>query len=108
MDLEISVVQAQALLTGDNPPLLLDVREPAEYALACIEPSTLIPMGEIPARAFQELEEDAPILVLCHHGVRSVTVAAWLRQQGFERAQSIRGGIHAWSTTIDPTVRTYY
>ncbi len=107
MDLEISITEAHALLSGDNPPLLLDVRELAEYATARINPSTHIPMGEIPGRALLELEEDAPILVLCHHGMRSLSVAAWLRQQGFERAQSVRGGIHAWSTSIDPTIPCY-
>ena len=86
---------------------LLDVREPWEYELAAIPGSRLIPMGEIPGRALQELEEESPILVLCHHGMRSLSVAAWLRQQGFEKAQSIRGGIHAWSNFIDPTIRCY-
>ncbi len=107
MDLEINVAQAQVLLSGENPPLLLDVREPAEYAIARIDPSIHIPMEEIPSRALQELKEESPILVLCHHGMRSLSVAAWLRQQGFEKAQSIRGGIHAWSNLIDPTIRCY-
>ncbi|MGA7157129.1 MAG: rhodanese-like domain-containing protein [Acidobacteriaceae bacterium] len=107
MDLEITVSQAKALLSSENPPLLLDVREPWEYATAHIEPSTLIPMNDIPGRAHQELDEEAPILVLCHHGARSLSVANWLRQQGFEKAQSISGGINAWSSQIDPTVPRY-
>lgn len=107
MDLEITVDQLKALLTTEHPPLLLDVREPWEYQTAHIEPSTLIPMNEIPGRAHQELDEDAPILVLCHHGARSLSVAAWLRQQGFDKAQSVSGGIDAWSRTIDPTIPRY-
>ena len=107
MDLEITVEQAQQLLSNPNPPLLLDVREPLEYQLANIEGSTLIPMGEIPARAHQELDEDAPILVLCHHGARSLSVTAWLRNQGFDKAQSVAGGIDAWSRSIDPHVPRY-
>jgi rhodanese-related sulfurtransferase len=107
MDLEITVAQLQSHLAGPHPPLLLDVREPWEYATAHIEGSTLIPMNEIPARAHQELDEDSPILVLCHHGARSLSVAAWLRQQGFDKAQSVSGGIDAWSRTIDPTVPRY-
>ncbi len=107
MDLEISVAQLQTLLASPTPPLLLDVREAWEYDTARIEPSTLIPMNEIPARAFQQLDEEDPILVLCHHGARSLSVAAWLRNQGFDRAQSVSGGIDAWSRQIDPSVPRY-
>ena len=107
MDLEITVAQAQTLLASPDKPLLLDVREAWEYDTAHIEPSTLIPMNEIPARAFKELDEEDPILVLCHHGARSLSVAAWLRNQGFDKAQSISGGIDAWSRQIDPTVPRY-
>ena len=107
MDLEINADQLRTLLASTTPPLLLDVREPWEHATAHIPGSTLIPMNEIPARAHQELDEDAPILVLCHHGARSLSVATWLRQQGFDKAQSVSGGIDAWSCTIDPTVPRY-
>jgi rhodanese-related sulfurtransferase len=107
MDLEITVAQLQSLLASEHPPLLLDVREPWEYATAHIEPSTLLPMNEIPGRAHQELDDDANILVLCHHGSRSLSVAAWLRQQGFDKAQSVSGGIDAWSRTIDPSIPLY-
>jgi rhodanese-related sulfurtransferase len=107
MDLELTVAAAQSLLAAPNPPLLLDVREPWEHATAHIETSTLIPMNEVPARAFKELDEDQHILVLCHHGARSLSVAAWLRQQGFDKAQSIAGGIDAWSRQIDPHIPRY-
>jgi rhodanese-related sulfurtransferase len=107
MDLELTVAQAQSLLSSENPPLLLDVRESWEFDTAHISPSTLIPMNEIPTRAFKELDEDAHILVLCHHGARSLSVAVWLRNQGFEQAQSIAGGIDAWSRSIDPTIPRY-
>jgi len=107
MDLEITIPQAQQLLASPNPPLILDVREPWEHDTAHLPNATLIPMQEIPARAFNELDEDAPILVLCHHGARSLSVAAWLRNQGFSQAQSIAGGIDAWSRQIDPTVPRY-
>jgi rhodanese-related sulfurtransferase len=107
MDLELTVDQAKALLTTPNPPTLLDVREPWEYDHSHIENSLLIPMAEIPARAFNELDEDSPILVLCHHGARSLSVAVWLRNQGFHQAQSISGGIDAWSRQIDPAIPRY-
>ncbi len=107
MDLELTVSQAKALLSSEHPPLLLDVREQWEFNTAHLEGSTLIPMNDIPARAHQELDEESTILVLCHHGARSLSVAAWLRQQGFEKAQSITGGIDAWTREIDPTIPRY-
>jgi len=107
MDLEITSEQAHSLLTGPNPPLLLDVREAWEHDTAHIDGATLMPMPDVPARAFNELDEDEPILVLCHHGARSLSVAAWLRNQGFAQAQSIAGGIDAWSRQIDPNVPRY-
>jgi rhodanese-related sulfurtransferase len=107
MDLEVTVDQAKDLLAASPAPLLLDVREPWEFASAHIEGSTLIPMNEVPGRAHQELDEEQHILVLCHHGARSLSVAAWLRQQGFDKAQSIAGGINQWSRQIDPSVPLY-
>ncbi len=107
MDLEITVDQLKQQLASDNPPLLLDVREPWEFQTAHIQPSTLMPMNEVPGRAFQELDEDQPIAVLCHHGARSLSVASWLQQQGFTKAQSVAGGIDLWSRVIDPTIPRY-
>jgi len=107
MDLEITIDQLKQHLASPTPPLLLDVREQWEYDTAHIDGATLIPMAEIPARAFKELDEDSPILVLCHHGARSMSVAVWLRNQGFEQAQSVSGGIDAWSRNVDPTVPRY-
>ena len=66
-----------------------------------------IPMGDIPARFNQELDPEDHIVVVCHHGVRSMNVTAWLRQQGFEKVQSLRGGIDRWARQIDPTVPVY-
>ena len=107
MDHEISVDQLRDLLASPNPPLLLDVREQWEYDTAHINGAKLMPMGDIPGRAHQELDEEENILVLCHHGARSLNVTVWLRQQGFEKAQSVSGGIDAWSRAIDPTVPRY-
>lgn len=86
---------------------MLDVREPWEFATAHIEGSKHIPMGEVPARARQELQSEEHIIVICHHGVRSLKVTQWLRQQGFEQAQSLRGGIDEWSRSVDPKVPLY-
>jgi len=88
-------------------PVLLDVREPWEYQIAHIPGSTLMPMGDVPSRAHVELDPDAPIVVICHAGVRSMNVTHWLRENGFENAQSLRGGIDAWSREIDPKIPRY-
>jgi rhodanese-related sulfurtransferase len=114
MDFEISPSELKQILV-DQPnasaalsaPILLDVREPWEHDAARIEGSILMPMGDVPGRAHQELDPEAHIVAICHHGVRSLNVAVWLRNQGFENAQSLRGGINAWSAEIDPTVPRY-
>lgn len=94
------------MLAG-NKARLIDVREPWEFATAHIESSVLMPMGDVPARAHQELDPEERMLILCHHGVRSMSVTAWLREQGFEQAQSVRGGIDAWSAEVDPAMNRY-
>ena len=104
---EITAEAFSALRKQPNAPLLLDVREPWEYQTTRLPDSTLIPMGEIPSRAHTELDPDTPIVVLCHHGARSLSVTMWLRNQGFDHAQSLAGGIDAWSRTIDPTIPRY-
>ncbi len=74
-----------------DAPVLLDVREPWEFQAASLPGSLLMPMGDVTSRAHAELDPDAHIVVLCHHGQRSLSVAMWLRGQGFERAQSLAG-----------------
>jgi len=106
MDFEISAAQAAELLRAKTVRLI-DVREPWEFDLSHLEGGILMPMGEVAARAHQELDPDEHLLVLCHHGVRSMNVAVWLRNQGFEQAQSVRGGIDAWSAEVDPAVPRY-
>jgi rhodanese-related sulfurtransferase len=106
LDYEISSTDTAALLKDGNARLI-DVREPWEFATAKIEGSVLIPMGDVPARAHQELDPDERLVVLCHHGARSLNVTVWLRNQGFENAQSLRGGIEAWSAEVDTKVPRY-
>jgi rhodanese-related sulfurtransferase len=107
MDFEISAAQVKSMLKRGEKFVLLDVREPWECEKARLEGSKQIPMGEIPARANQELDPDEHIVVLCHHGVRSLSVTNWLRQQGFEKVQSVRGGIDGWARTVDPKLPLY-
>ena len=109
LDYEVTTQQLNQMPADSSPEhlVLLDVREPWEFEAAHIGGSTLMPMGDIPSRAFQELDPDARIIAICHHGVRSMNVAVWLRNQGFENAQSLRGGIDAWSAEIDSTIPRY-
>lgn len=107
MDYEVSAIDLKARLNSGESPTILDVREPWEFATARIEGSKHISMGEVPARAPQELHSEEHIIVVCHHGVRSLKVTHWLRQQGFKKAQSLRGGIDEWSRSVDPKVPLY-
>jgi rhodanese-related sulfurtransferase len=107
MDYEITPEEVKMKLDQSEGFTLLDVREPWEFETAHLEGSKLLPMGEVPSRAHQELDPEDHIVVICHHGVRSMNVTAWLRQQGFEKAQSMRGGIDAWSRRVDGSVPTY-
>jgi len=107
LDPEITVQAFAELRTNGEAPVLLDVREPWEFATAHLPDSLLMPMGDIRSRAYTELDPDAHIVVLCHHGQRSLSVAMWLRREGFDRAQSLAGGIEEWSRVIDATVPRY-
>ncbi len=106
-DLEITPEVFAQQRRQPNAPLLLDVREPWEQETAALPNAILMPMGDVPSRAHAELDPDAPIVVMCHHGARSLNVALWLRDQGFTHAQSLAGGIDGWSRTVDPTIPRY-
>jgi|SRR5215813_1968018 len=107
LDLQITAEEVKQARDRDEKFLLLDVREPWEHETAKIEGSKLMPMGDIPSRAHQELDPDVRIIAYCHHGIRSLNVVNWLRQQGFENTQSMAGGIDRWSRVVDPNVPTY-
>jgi len=95
-------------LAAGEPVYLLDVREPWEYATSRLPDSTLIPLGELPQR-IDEVEPPAgvPVVVYCHHGIRSLSGAAILEAKGFPEAYSLAGGIDGWSLLVDPTVPRY-
>ncbi|MEI8277886.1 MAG: rhodanese-like domain-containing protein [Hyphomicrobiales bacterium] len=92
--------------TTREQPLVLDVREPWEHEVCNIAGSRLLPMQEIPARV-QELPADTDIVVLCHHGMRSLQVAQFLKQSGLERVSNLSGGIAAWAAQVDPDMSQY-
>lgn len=97
-----------------SQPLVLDVREPWELQTASVRADGFellaIPMGELASR-LDELtparEAQRPIACLCHHGARSLRVAAFLQHNGFEHLANITGGIDAWSNETDRTVPRY-
>jgi len=107
MDFEITVEDLKQKLEAGADVTVLDVRDQWEFDTAHIEGSKLIPMDQIPARVNQELDPEDHIVVICHHGIRSANVASWMQQQGFEKVQSLRGGIDRWSRAIDPKVPLY-
>ena len=105
-NLEISAAEVKQRLDRGEKLLLVDVREPWEFEICKIPGAKLIPMGTIPAN-LQALDTDEDVICYCHHGVRSMDVAVWLRGQGVERAKSLAGGIDRWSAEIDPSVPRY-
>lgn len=86
--------------------LLVDVREPWEHDAARIEDSLLIPLREIPGNV-SRLAGAGPIVLYCHHGIRSLDAAEWLCAQGTGGARSMSGGIERWSVEVDPNVPRY-
>lgn len=87
-------------------PVLLDVREPSEFAYCAIPGSLPMPMASVPAR-MQELDPDAEIVVICHHGGRSMQVAMFLERKGYTSVHNLMGGVEAWACEVDPTMRRY-
>lgn len=112
MDLpwEVTPSLAFQLCQADPDVLIVDVREPWEWDLVHLPQAYLLPLGQLMSAPLEEkgrLLSATHILTLCHHGVRSRQAASWLRQQGFKRTQSIRGGIEAWAGDVDPTLVRY-
>jgi rhodanese-related sulfurtransferase len=109
LPLETTPQDVQLRLASGEKLLLIDVREPAEFQMARIPDAELIPMRTVPAQ-LQRLEaasDEATLIVYCHHGVRSLNVVNWLREQGVSGCQSMAGGIDRWSLQIDPSVPRY-
>ncbi len=97
---------AQRLQAHPKTVVLLDVREPYERDLACIEPSLHIPMNEVPER-IDEVPKDREVIVYCHGGGRSAVIAGFLETHGYARVANLEGGIDAWSVDVDPEVPRY-
>jgi rhodanese-related sulfurtransferase len=91
---------------GRRKPTLLDVREPGEYELCHVDGSLLMPMHTVPAR-LNELDDAADVVVICHHGARSMQVAMFLERNGFSSIYNLAGGVNAWAHDVDPAMRKY-
>ena len=102
----LSVTELQALRLAHEPHFLLDVREPHEHAIASIQGSTLIPLGELPAR-LSEIPSDQRIIVHCKLGGRSAKAAQLLLDNGFKNVWNVEGGIAAWAQKVDASVPLY-
>jgi rhodanese-related sulfurtransferase len=87
-------------------PLIIDVREPWEHAVCNLPQAQLLPLQEIPARA-GALPRDRDIVLMCHHGMRSMHAADYLESAGFTRLYNLCGGIAAWAEEVDPQMTQY-
>jgi adenylyltransferase/sulfurtransferase len=102
----ITPTKLKERLERNEPIVLVDVREPSEYHIARIEGAELLPLSRINEWA-EMLHRDEEIVVMCHHGIRSAQVCAYLIEQGFTELSNLAGGIDAWSLEVDPTVPRY-
>jgi len=107
--IEISPQEVKRRLDSGEKLTLIDVRESSEFAQARIENAELVPMRTVPAELSRlDAQTDiGTLIVFCHHGVRSLNVVNWLREQGVDACQSMAGGIDRWSLEIDPYVPRY-
>lgn len=104
---EIDVVSVKDRIDAGNAPYILDVRENEEYEFSNIG-GNLIPLDELPDR-LDELKklDDQDIVVMCRTGGRSAQAVSYLINNGFENVYNMKGGIHAWSNKVDPSVQKY-
>ncbi len=105
-DLQVTPQEVREKMEAKDKFLLLDVREPWEAKLAQIPGSMLVPLQQV-SENLGVLVGAQEIIVYCHHGIRSLDVTVWLRQQGMENARSLAGGIDRWSREIDSSIPRY-
>ena len=108
MPTEISARDLAVEIENGQPIFLLDVRQPSENERARLPGSVLIPLNELAARAAEIPDDPQTVIVAyCHHGIRSLNAAVFLRRLGHENVRSLAGGIDAWSCDVDPQVPRY-
>ncbi|GGY12481.1 rhodanese-like domain-containing protein [Paludibacterium paludis] len=104
---EVTARELSEQLSGPGAaPLLVDVRETWEWQIAHIDGALHMPMNLVPLR-MAELPDERPLVIVCHHGVRSYQVARYLIDAGFDDVASLRGGIEAWACDVDPSLAHY-
>lgn len=106
MDFAITPKELKTRLDKGDKLVLIDVREPWEFALAKLDGSVLIPLATLP-QSLDKLDRQAEIIAYCHHGMRSADATGFLVQQGFPNVKNLIGGIDAWSAQVDPSVPRY-
>ena len=106
LNIEITPREVKLRIDRGEKFLFIDVREPWENSTSSIEGAQLVPLREIPGH-LAEFERAEDVILFCHHGVRSLDAAAWLRSQGVQGARSMAGGTDRWSAEIDPGVPRY-
>lgn len=104
---EISAAEARDLLAREPRPRLIDCREDDEWRICRIEGAEFMPTSRFGAELSRLADLEEPVIIYCHHGMRSMRVAHFLRQKGFTRAQSMAGGIDAWACEIEPGMARY-
>lgn len=105
---EIDCRTVKQKLDAGDPLVLIDCREKSEHDVVRIDGAVLLPMSELMARSAElESHRGKHIVVHCHHGGRSMRVAQWMRQNGYDQTQSMAGGIHQWAEEIDPSLPKY-
>ena len=106
MSEEMSVIELKRRLDAGESLAILDVREPWEREICAIEGSISIPLNQLP-EGIERLAKDRPLVVLCHHGMRSQLAVDWLRSNGVEDAVNLAGGIDAWARQVDRQMKVY-
>ena len=106
MNLEITPAEVVEILKSNAPVRLIDVRTPQEYEIARIEGCILVD-DNLAKEIVDEWPKETHIITVCHHGVRSLNAAVFLKGKGFENVQSMSGGIDAWSAVVDSGIPRY-
>ncbi|XOV66183.1 MAG: molybdopterin-synthase adenylyltransferase MoeB [Fluviicola sp.] len=106
LDATITVNELKSHLQKRSNLFLVDVREPFELEICSLEGALNIPLGQIPSRV-DEIPKNKPVVVICHHGVRSANAIAFLKEHGFDNLSNLQGGVHAWALEIDSKMTKY-
>jgi rhodanese-related sulfurtransferase len=105
--MNITPPELKARLCKSDGLRLIDVREPDEWAVACISGAELIPLSQFQNMAPEKLSPEDKIVVYCHHGMRSARAQDFLKSLGYSDVLNLSGGIDAWSIQVDPAVPRY-